>query len=628
MQTALADFIRDTPAGREADAILRSCVHCGFCLPACPTYQLLGDELDSPRGRIYLMKQLLEGEPASAQTQLHLDRCLTCRACESCLSLGSAVRAPARHRPRAHRAARAPRAGRTPHALPAAHVLPHPRRVRALLALAGACAPLLPRALAGTPAARAPALAPRPPAPRTDRARHTRPCCCSRAVCSRLWLATSTRRPSGCSTRSAFAMRCAPAPAAAARSPITSPTHGEALAQAAAQCRSPCGRRWSAGAEAVVVTTASACAAMVSDYGRLLQHDARVRRARRPHRALGARYQPGAGRAAPRRCGAALAARAARRACSPPCGWRSRRLAACSTRSGQAAWSSRCCSPPASPSPPVTDGQRCCGSAGTYSVLQPQLAAQLLRAKIAALEAGGPDVIATANIGCLVHIASATAVPVRHWVRAARRQTRRWLTSGASACRARSGCCRRLPCRSASPSAAASSACRPRLPRSCTRPGAMLAVLGHRRSDRAVRCAHGRRAGRARCRARAVFSPTCSRAMGRCPRSCSAGRSWWSSAPRRSARSPPYSPSTSGYFVPLPRSAGTLHGGARHRAHRRHQLPRRAARRRGTKRHHRAEVRGAARARAARLQRHRRQRRAFLPGLAAPVCHCRCSRPR
>src|ERR1700681_4311940 len=90
MRTALADFIRDTPEGREAQAILRACVHCGFCLPACPTYQLLGDELDGPRGRIYLMKQMLEGEPVTAKTQLHLDRCLTCRACET--TCPSAVR--------------------------------------------------------------------------------------------------------------------------------------------------------------------------------------------------------------------------------------------------------------------------------------------------------------------------------------------------------------------------------------------------------------------------------------------------------------------------------------------------------------------------------------------------------
>jgi glycolate oxidase iron-sulfur subunit len=83
MQTRLADWIRDTPAGVEADAILRKCVHCGFCLATCPTYNLLGDELDSPRGRIYLMKQMLEGAPVTRRTQLHLDRCLTCRACET-----------------------------------------------------------------------------------------------------------------------------------------------------------------------------------------------------------------------------------------------------------------------------------------------------------------------------------------------------------------------------------------------------------------------------------------------------------------------------------------------------------------------------------------------------------------
>ena len=83
MQTNLADFIKDTPEGQEADAILRSCVHCGFCTATCPTYQLLGDELDGPRGRIYLIKQVLEGKAATEKTQMHLDRCLTCRNCES-----------------------------------------------------------------------------------------------------------------------------------------------------------------------------------------------------------------------------------------------------------------------------------------------------------------------------------------------------------------------------------------------------------------------------------------------------------------------------------------------------------------------------------------------------------------
>src|SRR5688572_13578691 len=83
MQTAQADFIRDTPEGREAETILRKCVHCGFCTATCPSYQVLGDDLDSPRGRIYLMKRALEGAPVTAKTRLHLDRCLTCRACET-----------------------------------------------------------------------------------------------------------------------------------------------------------------------------------------------------------------------------------------------------------------------------------------------------------------------------------------------------------------------------------------------------------------------------------------------------------------------------------------------------------------------------------------------------------------
>src|SRR3569623_2763187 len=83
MQTSLSDAVKDTPERREADAILRSCVHCGFCTATSPTYQLLGEELDSPRGRIYLFKQVLEGGPGTEKTQLHLDRCLTCRSCET-----------------------------------------------------------------------------------------------------------------------------------------------------------------------------------------------------------------------------------------------------------------------------------------------------------------------------------------------------------------------------------------------------------------------------------------------------------------------------------------------------------------------------------------------------------------
>src|SRR6187455_2265297 len=83
MQTHLSPEFQGTPEGAEAEAILRKCVHCGFCTATCPTYQVLGDELDGPRGRIYLIKQVLEGKPATQKTQLHLDRCLTCRSCET-----------------------------------------------------------------------------------------------------------------------------------------------------------------------------------------------------------------------------------------------------------------------------------------------------------------------------------------------------------------------------------------------------------------------------------------------------------------------------------------------------------------------------------------------------------------
>ncbi len=83
MQTTLSEQSRQLPRAGEAEKILRTCVHCGFCNATCPTYQLLGDELDGPRGRIYLIKQVLEGAPATEQTQLHLDRCLSCRNCET-----------------------------------------------------------------------------------------------------------------------------------------------------------------------------------------------------------------------------------------------------------------------------------------------------------------------------------------------------------------------------------------------------------------------------------------------------------------------------------------------------------------------------------------------------------------
>ncbi|MDH3450772.1 MAG: 4Fe-4S dicluster domain-containing protein, partial [Gammaproteobacteria bacterium] len=156
MHTQLADFIKDTPQGQEAGAILRSCVHCGFCTATCPTYQLLGDELDGPRGRIYLLKQLLEGAQVTRTTQTHLDRCLTCLNCETTcpsgvrygrlLDIGREITEQRVSRPLTERWLRRG----------LQLVLPHEARFGALLKLGRLVRPLLPNGLRQlVPAARA-----------------------------------------------------------------------------------------------------------------------------------------------------------------------------------------------------------------------------------------------------------------------------------------------------------------------------------------------------------------------------------------------------------------------------------------------------------------------------------------
>jgi len=417
MQTALADFIRSSPAGREADAILRSCVHCGFCLPACPTYQLLGDELDSPRGRIYLMKQLLEGEPVTARTQLHLDRCLTCRACESACPSG--VRYG-----RLLDIGRALVEERVPRTAPARveryllrRIVPYTRRMRALLGIAGAVRPLLPRALrarvpSGTAAA-GPLRAQRPPAWPTPR--HAR-----RVVllegCVQPALAAGIN-PAAAQVLDRIgiaAVRVAGGGCCGALSHHLS-AHRESLAQ----MRRNVDALWphvAAGAESVVFA-ASACAAMVCDYGGLLKDDpAYAARAERISALAQDISQLLAANAAALRAALAEAIAAA-----PPAARTSLRVAFQAPCTLQHALRATGVVEPLLTAAgftltPVTDGGRCCGSAGTYSLLQPELATRLLRAKVAALEAGAPQLIATANIGCLAHLRSGTTLPVHHWI--------------------------------------------------------------------------------------------------------------------------------------------------------------------------------------------------------------------
>ena len=397
MQTRLADFVRDTPDGRAADAILRKCVHCGFCTATCPTYQILGDELDGPRGRIYLVKQLLEGAEVTARTQLHLDRCLTCRACETtCPSgvrygrLADIGRRLVEERVPRSLAARVKRG-----ALLA--VIPHRTRFAPLLAAGRLARPLLPGFLARK-------VPPREPAGLWPAARHGRRVlalggCVQGAIAPGIDAAAA---------RVLDRLGISYIPMAATGCCGAASHHLGAHDAALAMMRRNIDAWWpeiEAGAEAVVVT-ASACAAEVKEYAELLEHDpayagkaARVSTLARDLSEVVAaedcaRLAPGRG---PKRV-------AFHSPCTLQHGQKLRGVVeGILERAGFELTA-------------VADAHLCCGSAGTYSILQPKLSRELLSRKIGHLEAGRPEAVATANIGCFAHLATAASVPVRHWI--------------------------------------------------------------------------------------------------------------------------------------------------------------------------------------------------------------------
>ena len=264
MQTRLADFIRDSHEGQEADAILRTCVHCGFCTATCPTYQLLGDELDGPRGRIYLIKQVLEGQAPSRKTQLHLDRCLTCRSCETTcpsgvrygrlVDIGRATVEVAVPRPTGERLAR--RLLRW--------LVPYPRRFGPLLRLGQTFRPLLP----GTLGAKVPPR--RVAGPWPDRS-HPRTLV-ALAGCAQS-LMTPDTNAAAARIFDRLGIRLVEAPQAGCCGAL--PHHLAAEDEALAMVRRNIDAWWpliESGAEAILVT-ASGCGTMVKDYGTLLAQD-------------------------------------------------------------------------------------------------------------------------------------------------------------------------------------------------------------------------------------------------------------------------------------------------------------------------------------------------------------------
>ncbi len=397
MQTRISAKYRDTAQGQEADSILRSCVHCGFCTATCPTYQLLGDELDGPRGRIYLIKQLLEGQPVSASTQLHLDRCLTCRACET--TCPSGVRygrlADIGRELVEQEVPRRPLQRLTRYLL--RKVIAYPRRVAPLLFAAQAFRPLLPASLRG----KVPARQRRTPWPRQPQARRM----LALAGCVQS-VATPQTNAAAARVLNRLGIQLITAPGAGCCGAVSH--HLSAHEEGLDFMRRNIDAWWpfiEQGIEAILVT-ASGCGTVVKDYGHLLAHDPAYADKARRVSAL-ARDIAEVLRDADL-SGVALERQAQKVAFHSPCtlqhGQRLNGVVeAILSRAGFTLTA-------------VPDAHLCCGSAGTYSILQPELSRQLLANKLAALQQDAPDVIATANIGCQMHLASQADRPVRHWI--------------------------------------------------------------------------------------------------------------------------------------------------------------------------------------------------------------------
>ncbi len=397
MQTNLAKKIQQSRHAETVESILRKCVHCGFCNATCPTYQLRGDELDGPRGRIYQMKQYFEGEPANAEMLKHLDRCLTCRACETTcpsgvkyshlLDIGRESIEQELPRPWWDRARR----------WVIVRFINSGWLFKLAVRTGQAFAPLLPGKLRQS-------VPPRQVPIARSEASHQRKMLML-AGCVQPALAPNTNNYAvnlldrlGIEVIEPGVGMCCGAAA----------MHTSAPDYALDQIRRLIDSWWphiEAGAEAIVVT-ATGCGTSVQDFGRLLQHDLgyadKAATVSSLYRDLLEVIEAEAGEIKP------AESRYQRVAVHTPCSMQhglgiNGRVEKLLERAGY-----EICR--------VEDAHLCCGSAGTYSMLQPALATQLRVNKITALSVDRPEIIATANIGCQLHLAQGNEVPVVHWI--------------------------------------------------------------------------------------------------------------------------------------------------------------------------------------------------------------------
>jgi len=396
MRTEVTGELRGTAAGAIAETVIGACVHCGMCNGACPTFRLTGDELDGPRGRIYLIKQALEGEEVSSLTRRHLDRCLECRACETAcpsgveyhrlFDIGRAAVAEAAPRPEPERRLR----------WLVRFAASQPRLLAALFATGGFARAIMPRGLSFRPMPRS------KPGPWPG-AKHTRRMvilggCVQSAAAPRFNAATarvfdkigvSLTERAGCCGAVPFHLEAGKPARAIARRQI------DALVQAL-----------DGGAEAILVN-ASGCAAFARDWPDLFCDEPDyLAKARRVAAAIKDPIQILAeADLTPRRAPAQRKV-----AVHDPCTLKN--------GPGLAGKVEVLLARLGFETTVVADDGQCCGSAGTYSLFQPEFAQRLRVAKLTALNAGAPQGIVTSNIGCWMHLGAASAIPVRHWIEA------------------------------------------------------------------------------------------------------------------------------------------------------------------------------------------------------------------